>query len=392
MIAEWDSGESITLHKNPNYFRADEGLPKFDIVIFRITGENTNANITALLTGECDIASTRMDDQIELLLELEETGKIKVSFTTGTLWEHVDFGIQHVDYDDGYQSGVDRPDFFSDVRTRQAFALCMDRQALVEDILFAQSIVIDSYVPPQHPLYNPEVRQYEFDVEAGSALLEEVGWVDDDNDPSTARVAQGVPNVPDGTRLEIRYDTTVSVLHQNIQEILQASLAQCGIVADIQNNLPVDLFADAPEGPMFGRKFDLLQFAWGTGVVPPCDLYISSRTPGPAGDEWLSIQDGDVRTFGPRDWINQNSPGFANEQYDLTCETALGALPGQPDFETAHLEAQRIFTEQLPVVPLFVNIKMVATRPDFCGLIVDPTAANELWNIEEFDYGQDCEE
>ena len=394
IIDEWVQGESITLHKNPNYFRADEGLPKFDFLIFRFVGENANASIAAILSGECDIVDQTGDlvDQIEQVLDLHEAGLIKATFTTGTVWEHIDFGIQHIDYDDGYQMGIDRPDFFSDVRTRQAFAMCMDRQALVDTILFGQSIVIDSYLPPQHPLYNPDVRHYNFDVAAGSALLEEVGWVDDDDEPGTARVANGVANVPDGTRLEMAYETSISVLRQNTQDIIQASLAQCGIVVDIQSYNPGELFAGGPEGPLFGRHFDLGQFAWATRVKPPCDLYLSNLTPGPAGEEWISIQDNTTRTFGSNGWNNQNTPGFANQDYDRACGKAVGFLPGQPEYEAAHLEAQRIFSEQLPVVPLVLHLKLAATRPDMCGFIMDPTASSEFWNIEEFDYGEGCNE
>ena len=201
VIDEWVPGENITLRKNPNYFRAAEGLPKFDTLIFRFVGGNTNANIAALLSGECDIADRGafLADQSLLLLELQDSTQLNSTFTTGTRWEHLDFGIQPRAYDDGYQIGVDRPDFFSDVRTRQAFAMCMDRQALVDNITFGQSMVIDTYLPPQHPLYNREVRHYDFDVATGSALLEEVGWLDEDNNPSTPRIAQGVANVPDGT-------------------------------------------------------------------------------------------------------------------------------------------------------------------------------------------------
>jgi peptide/nickel transport system substrate-binding protein len=390
MIDEWIEGESITLRKNPNYFRADEGLPKFDRVVYRITGENPNANIAALLSGECDIVSARLDDQVELLLELHAAGKLKATFTTGTHWEHIDFGIQHVDYDDGYQLGADRPDFFSDVRTRQAFAMCMDRQALVDTIFFGQSIVPNSYVSPQHPLYNQGVRQYEFDPVAGGALLEEVGWVDDDGDPGTPRVAQDVPNVPDGTPLEVDYETTSAPIRQQVTAIIQDSLAQCGIKANIQLYPPSEYFADGPEGKIWGRQYDLGQYTWSGDPDPGCGLYLSNSTPGPAGEVWVSILDGAERTF--IDWGGPNQIGFANEEYDLACSTAESSLPGQPEYEAAHLEAQRILSEQLPIVPLYLRIKLTATRPDMCGVIMDPTAFSEFWNIEEFDYGEGCEE
>jgi len=87
-----------------------------------------------------------------------------------------------------------------------------------------------------------------------------------------------------------------------------------------------------------------------------------------------------------------NNSGFANNEYDSACNTAITSLPGQPEYEAAHLEAQRIFAEQLPGVPLYQQIKLAATRPDMCNFIVDPTADSEFWNIEEFDYGEGCQD
>ncbi|MGW8224621.1 MAG: ABC transporter substrate-binding protein [Anaerolineales bacterium] len=389
VIDEWTQGESVTLTKNPNYFRADEGLPVFENAVYRFVGENSNAQIAALLAGECDIIdqTVGLDDQAELLLELQAGGQLNATFVTGTVWEHVDFGIQPVSYDDGYTQGVDRPDFFSDVRTRQAFTMCMDRQAVVDTITFGQSTVIDTYLPPQHPLFNPDVDAYPFDVEAASALLEEVGWVDDDGDPTTPRVASGVENVPDGTLLQVAYETTDSSLRQQITAVLQQSMGQCGIQADIQLYPASEWFADGPEGKLFGRRFDLGEFAWLTGVQPPCDLYLSSLTPGPEGEDWVSIQDGETRTFGVSGWGGQNNPGFADSEYDVACNTALGSLPGQPEYEASNLDAQRIFAEQVPVAPLYLRLKLAATRPDMCNFIMDPTSNSEFFNIEEFDYG-----
>jgi peptide/nickel transport system substrate-binding protein len=391
VIDEWVQGDHITLHKNPNYYRADEGLPKFDTLIYRFVGQNANANIAALLAGECDIVdqSAGLNDQSELLIDLQAAGQIKATFTTGVVWEHIDFGIQPREYDDGYQLGVDRPDFFSDVRTRQAFAYCMDRQILVDTIFFGQSIVLDSFVPPQHPLFNAEVQSYPFDPIAGSALLEEVGWVDDDRDASTPRVAQGVVNVPDGTLLEVAYETTSSPVRQQVTRLIRESLAQCGIKTNVQLYSGSEWFASGPEGKLFGRQFDLGEFAW---TLSWCGHYITSQSVGPLGESWISIQDGLTRTFFNPNWEGFNSPGFANSDYDAACSVVLGSVPEQPRYEEAFLESQRIFAENLPAVPLFPYIRIVATRSDMCGVIVDPSANTEFWNIEEFDYGEGCEE
>ncbi|MGB3700340.1 MAG: peptide ABC transporter substrate-binding protein [Anaerolineales bacterium] len=394
VIDEWIQGDTVTLTKNPNYFRADEGLPVFDKVVYRFVGENSNANIAGILSGECDIVdqTSGLDDQSELLLELQASGQINATFVTGTVWEHVDFGIQPVNYDDGYQQGIDRPDFFSDARTRRAIAMCMDRQAVVDTILFGQSVVIDTYIPPQHPLHNDAVAQYPFDPKAAGALLDEVGWLDDDGDPTTPRVASGVAGVLDGTPLSVVYETTNSSLRQQITAIIQQSLGQCGIEAVIQLYPASEWFADGPVGKLFGRRFDLGEFAWLTGIKPPCDLYLSSLVPGPASETWVSIQDQVQRTFGISGWGGQNAPGFANAEYDVACLTALGSLAGQLEYGASHLEAQVIFAEELPAVPLFLRLKLAATRPDMCNFIMDPTANSEFWNIEEFDFGASCAE
>jgi peptide/nickel transport system substrate-binding protein len=389
MIDEWIEGESLTMVKNPNYFRASEGLPRFDALVFRFVGDNANDNIASLLSGECDIVdqAAGLNDEIEVLLDLQTAGQIKAAFTTGRI-DQLYFGIQRLEYDDGYQLGVDRPDFFSDVRTRQAFTMCMDRQLLVDTIFFGQSLVPDSYVPPQDPLYNPDVAHYEFDVQAGSALLEEVGWVDDDGDPGTPRVAQGVANVPDGTTLEVAYETRQGNIRQQVSEMIKESLAQCGIKANAQLYPGSELFAGGPDGILFGRHFDLGQFSWG---LYWCGHYMTGQSLGTLGESWVSIQDGLTRTFTMPSWEGYNVSGFANSNFDAACNSALSSLPEQARHEKAFKEAQRIFAENLPAVPLFSFIRITATRPDMCGLIVDTTSQTDFWNIEEFDYGEGCE-
>jgi peptide/nickel transport system substrate-binding protein len=87
-------------------------------------------------------------------------------------------------------------------------------------------------------------------------------------------------------------------------------------------------------------------------------------------------------------WAGQNDPGFINEEFDAACNAALQSLPGTPEEKEYHLEAQRIFAEQVPVAPLYLRLKLAATRPDMKNFIMDPTANSEFWNVEEFDYGE----
>ncbi len=54
------------------------------------------------------------------------------------------------------------------------------------------------------------------------------------------------------------------------------------------------------------------------------------------------------------------------------------------------LQAQSIFANDLPVIPLYWRVRTAAARADFCQFSLDPTAASNLWNIEAFDLGSGC--
>jgi peptide/nickel transport system substrate-binding protein len=387
VIDEWTPGDHIRLHKNPIYFRAVDGLPKFENLVYRFIGENSNAAIDAVLAGECDIIdqTVGLDDQIELLLELQRADRIDPIFSTGTVWEHVDFSIQHADYDDGYQMGRDRPDFFGEVRMRQAMILCMDRQKVVDEVLFGRALVLDTYLPPEHPLYNPEIEHYSFNPIEGSNLLAEMGWSDDDHDPTTPRIAQGVPNILEGTPLSFTYTTTPSTQRQQAAQTLAASLAYCGIEVNLEF-IPVSaFFGEPPEGAIFSRHFDVAEFAWATGVQPPCQLYTTEEIP---GDPQLLNAEGKPRF--PRGWEGQNEIGYNNPEYDQVCHSAKATLPGQPGYVANHHKAQEILAADLPFIPLYQPIKAAAARADMCGYKMDPTARSDTWNIEAFDYGEGC--
>jgi peptide/nickel transport system substrate-binding protein len=381
VIEEWVVGDSISLTKNENYFRADEGLPVFDNAVYRMVGENSNANIAKILSGECDVVdqTSHLDDQSELLLELQAAGQLNATFVTGTVFEHADLGVQPICLDNGGWANCiaeGRPDYFGDVRVRRAIAHCMDRQAVVDTVMFGQSIVLDTYLPPQHPLFNADAPSYAFDVAGGSALLEEAGWVLGDDG---VRVYAGdSPNIPADTRLSVNFWTTNATQRQQATQVMAASMADCGIEANLDYWTPGEYFADGPDGPLFGRRFDIGQFAWLTGVEPPCDLWITEEIPG---------EDTEVYVAG---WGGANDAGWSNADFDAACKAALASLPGQASYDENHLLAQEIFADQLPIVPLYLRLKLAGTRPDMCNFVMDPTANSEMWNIEEFDYGASC--
>jgi ABC-type oligopeptide transport system substrate-binding subunit len=65
-------------------------------------------------------------------------------------------------------------------------------------------------------------------------------------------------------------------------------------------------------------------------------------------------------------------------------------MPEEAQHRTSHQQAQAIFAEELPVLPLYSRYRQVVARPDLCGLDVDPSAESVLWNLEMLDYGEAC--
>jgi peptide/nickel transport system substrate-binding protein len=384
VVDDWVSGDHVTLKKNPFYFRAGEGLPKFDTLVFRFIATPETA-ISELLAGKCDLldASLHLDGQVGILKSFASQGQLKAIFSPTDVMERLDFGIRPASYDNGslggYHNGYNfsagsRPDFLSDKRVRQAIAMCLDRQKVVDTVLYGLTTVPNSYVPSSHPLYNPDVKAYPFDVAAADQLLEQAGWRDQDNDPGTPRQAWGIADIPAGTPLVLNYWTTGAAQRRQVSEVLAQSLARCGIQVNLQYYDPTELYAQGPDGPLFGRKFDLAEFAMGsTGIEPPCQWFISTEIPNAANH-----------------WVGANISGYTNPAYDAACLSARGVLAGEAAYAASYRNTQAIFAEDLPVVPLYWRLKVAAARLDLCNFDLDPSATSDLWNLELFDFGDAC--
>ena len=85
-----------------------------------------------------------------------------------------------------------------------------------------------------------------------------------------------------------------------------------------------------------------------------------------------------------------NAGGYTNPDYDGACRDGRFTLPEMPLHAQASSQAQAILADELPAVPLYWHFKIILTRPDFCGVSVDASTAEALWNIEVYDYGEGC--
>jgi peptide/nickel transport system substrate-binding protein len=370
VIENWVAGDHISLRKNLDYFRASEGLPHFDKLVYRFISGN-QAALTGLLAGECDLIdpTVSMDSQANNLTDLQKAGKVNLVVQKEIAWEQITFGITPFD--------SKKRSLFASKQVRQAVALCLDRSKIASEVLGDKNLVLDSYVLPDQPDYNPGIKRYESDPKKAAELLAASGWLDSDNDPATPRLSSGVAGIADGTPFEFAYLVSTDPEEQKTAGLVKESLAQCGLKANIETQAWDKLLASGPDGPVFGRSFDLAQFGWTTGLEPACNLYLSEEIPGPYPDF-------------PKGWGGANASGYNNPEFDLACKTALTSLSGSANYKKAHQQAQAIFSEDLPAIPLYSHDQLIVSRPDLCGLKKDGALTNVFWNLESLDYGENC--
>jgi peptide/nickel transport system substrate-binding protein len=116
-----------------------------------------------------------------------------------------------------------------DVRVRQAIAHAVDRQAMVERVLFGFGDPGNPvFLPPANPFYNPDVTGYAYDLEQARALLQDAGY--------------------DGTPIQLAYSPDWIMASARVVEIIQAGLSEIGLNMETVTMDQATIDAAATEG------------------------------------------------------------------------------------------------------------------------------------------------
>ena len=153
--------EGIVLEKNPDYWRADEGLPRLDGIRFTQIPD-AGTKLTALRTGEVHWIDAVPPQDIESL-----------SNESGITVGRVPGGDYH------YFALNQNREPFGDVRVRQALATAIDRDEIAEAAQFGAATANQTAIPESNAAWYFDYAPYERgDVEAAQDLLDEAGVSD----------------------------------------------------------------------------------------------------------------------------------------------------------------------------------------------------------------------
>lgn len=364
VVVDWTDDDELVLIRNEQYYRLQKEPPNLDRIIVRFGhGEEFLAGDPE---GSCDVISTGAisTNNLPLLEMAVEQGLWQILHSPGLVYEQISFGIDPVEEYAGR-----RPDWFEDASVRQAIALCTDRQGMVDELTEGRAELLHAYVSENHALFPNDLLRWNYDPDRANNLLDEAGFLDLDEDGWRQDLDSGIPmTITLGTNSE-------SSLRIQVTNMVKDDLAGCGIPVEVYDYPAGTWFADGPEGRVFGRRFDLAQFAWVGKLSPICSLYLSDNITGPPD-------------AGFNGWQNTNVSGWSDEEFDFACLAAREIMPGGVGYEASQQEALRIFAQQLPALPLFSNVKVAAIRPWMKNVRLDPSQRSILWNIYEWDIEQ----
>lgn len=252
-----------------------------------------------------------------------------------------------------------------DLRVRRALAHCTNKVDLAKSVypLISEeeqaALVMHSWIASDNWAYpgDENITIYEYNPEGGMALLEEAGWTMDE--ASGYRVNEA------GDLLSLKFTTTTATFRQTWAAVLEQQLAECGVQI-IRLHAPASWWFGDTTG-LARRDFELGAYAWVGEFDPGGEtLYSCDQIPSPANG-----------------WEGQNYPGWCNETASAALKSANNTLL-QEDRKGFYATQQALFTEEVPVIPLFNRTETFSVRADMTGFAPTPGEEYYVYNANEW--------
>lgn len=319
-LKEWTPGQKLVLESYRDYF---EGRPYIDRYIYSIIPDPAT-QFLELQAGGVDymgLTPIQYTKQTETPYFNDNFQKFRYPVFAYT---YMGFNLKHP--------------WFQDKRARQAIAHAIDKQEIIDVVLFGLgSQATGPYVPNTWP-YNPNVKKYEHDPEKAKSLLREAGWEDRDGDGILDK---------GGKLFQFTILTNMgNNLRKNTATIIQWRLAQVGIKVEIRAlewSAFINEFIDK-------KSFQAVILGWSIGLDPDqYDIWHSSKTK-------------------PKEF---NFITYRNPQVDELLEQ------GRRTFDTgerkkAYYRIQEILAEEVPYIFLYVPDATPIIHARFKGIKASP--------------------
>jgi ABC-type transport system substrate-binding protein len=233
----------------------------------------------------------------------------------------------------------ERP-YFQDKRVRQAMMYAIDRQGIVDSIMFGQATVVNSPVIGPDWVGTPEVNEYPFDPDKARELLAEAGW--DPNQQVDMIYTQGTKE----------QDAYGAVIQQQLRDV------------GIQCNLVLIEGAELNRRYIQETDYDLFLFGGGLYRAEPSltGQYYYSHNLTPAGG---------------------NGTHYVNPELDELLNAGVATSNLEERAKIYH-QVAKIINEDVPTVFLWSPNSIYGVSKRLQGFVPPSYVASLLWNAEEW--------
>lgn len=322
VFKEWKRNDSITLEKNPNYWKP--GLPKLNKVIVRSIPDNS-ARFNALQNGEIDIMEDLNPDDLSVLESKSDLQKI----------DRPPFNLAYLGF-----NLKKKP--FDNVKVREALSHAVNKQGIIDAFFAGQATPAVNPMPPTLWGYNDSIQDYDYNLDTAKQLLAEAGYPNGLPEPLTFyAMPVSRPYMPDGKK---------------VAEAIQADFEKIGVKVNIQS----PEWATYLDDTKAGVKDDIYMMGWN----------------GDNGDP-----DNFLYTLLDKDAIPGNNRSYyVNEDLHKILIEAQKEVDQDKRIEL-YKQAQEIIKKDIPWIPLVYATQVLAAKANVKGYVPSPTGTEYYSNV-----------
>jgi len=302
LFDRWDRGAQVTLKANPSYYL---GRAHLDQYVIRTVSDST-ALVNQLKTGELDVATVLQS----LWDDLGTATNVKRVAFTSAGWYYFGYNMD--------PTNAKRPvsgKIFGDPATgkqvRQALYYAVDRQKMVDVVLFKQGVVATSVEPRTSWALTDQVPRYPFDPKKAAQLLDDAGW----------KLGSDGVRAKDGVRFNVELVVqSGSVALGQTTQIVAEQWRQVG-VATTQRTISFPEFVNLDTT----RDFDVMVGSIVSGVDPDLSQIYHSRIIG----------------------HGLNAMGYRSPRVDMLLDQAVASVD-QSKRKQLYVQVQQALMEDVP--------------------------------------------
>jgi peptide/nickel transport system substrate-binding protein len=353
-------GESITLRRNPNFWKKDQAgtqLPYVDGLRLEITSDASNA-MARLGQGTLDILDrVRPSDYASLR---SSAGPVRAyDLGPGLLTDHIILNLNQ-----GQQNGKPIVDpiksaWFMDARFRRAVSHAIDRASIASSTLQGLATPLYGFISPGNRAWAAtDLPRTEYDLGRARSLLAEAGF--------NLRGSQDAPELYDAKGNRVEWTLIVPAESEPrvaMATVIQEDLARLGMkvqIAAIENS---------QVSARLAQSYDYDAILFGTSVTEPDPSSYTNflRSSSPT-HQWFPKEQQPASPWEAR--IDELVTAQARER-DATRRAVV------------FRELQQIIVEQLPVIPIVTRHITSAANERVGNYRPSPLFPYSLWNAEE---------